>query len=380
VENFKFLVEILKEEIKKAEELIRKGYNYKKIKKRLKFKELKVNFLNRELTINKEKIIELAKGLIYAKKNKSFDFIFVREKDAKFIFDKKIAKLRANYFKNFLKGKEFADLSCGYAVQSLEFLNYAKRAFLIDRDLEVLFYAYLNSILQNKENKVILINLDSNFLPKEIKEKINKLDFIYFEPFRDKQNLSPDFSKVVHYNSKVIADLPKKFFEKIEFLSTIEDEKGVNRITYYKNIEINPFYIVKTRNNVKLIEGNKKEMKIMDEREFLEKLKSKKIIFEYYESAYFLGLLSSVLKLKRSYLGFENEHVKNKFELLEIREHLNKENKEKKEKNNLKVIIRYSLNPKDYYKEKELLEKNLDFEGEIHIFKVNNKFLILKKV
>jgi len=379
VKNPEFLVEILKEEVKEAEKLIRNGLNTKKIKKKLRFKELKVNFLKKEIIIDKNEIIELAKGLIYAKKNKNFKFIFVKEKDAKFIFDKKVAEKRANYLRNFLKDKEFADLSCGYAIQSLEFLNYSKRALLIDNDLKTLFYAYLNSILQKKEEKVEFLNLDSNKVNKEIKEKIKKLDFIYFEPYRDKNIFSPNFDKIIWYNERVIADLPKSFSNKISFLSSIEDEKGVNRITYFKNINVNPFYIVKRRKNVFLFEGERKELKEMKEEEFLNKLKEKEIVYEYYESAYFLNLVSPVLKLKRSYLGFENNHVKNKFKLLKIVKDLNSLFKEKKN-NNLKVFLRYSLDPKEYYKEKEFLEKKLDFEGEIHIFKIKDSFVILKKI
>jgi 16S rRNA G966 N2-methylase RsmD len=384
VENLEFLVELLKEEIKKAEELIRKGYDYKKIKKRLKFKEIKINFLGNKFVIDKKEIIDLARGLIYAKKKKNFDFIFVKEKDAKYIFDKKIAKLRADHLKDFLKEKEFADLSCGYAVQSLEFLNYTKKAILIDKDPTVLFYAYLNAILFNKHNKVELINADSNNLPQEIKEKIKNLDFIYFEPFREKNLISPDFEVLINYNEKVIADLPKKFKDKINFLSTIEDEKGVSRITYFKNINVKPFYIVKIKNKVFLNDGEQKETKELNEKEFLEELQKRKIVYEYYESAYFLKLVSSVFKLKRAYLGFESEHYKNKFKLLTITENLNvlKNNKivnEENENKQLKIVIRYSINPDQYYKEKKELEKTLDFEGEIHIFRINDYYLILEK-
>jgi len=45
-----------------------------------------------------------------------------------------------------------------------------------------------------------------------------------------------------------------------------------------------------------------------------------------------------------------------------------------------KAIIKYSIDPKDYWKERNLLEKGLRGEREVVIFRVNNKFVICEQL
>ncbi|MEO2154752.1 MAG: hypothetical protein ABGW69_02990 [Nanoarchaeota archaeon] len=421
IEKYKFLIEELKEKIPEAEELIRKGLLEKKIRKKIKFKELEINFMDEKIRIDKKLIINLAKNLIKLKKKKRCDFLFAE--DYRYLFDCEIAELRANYLKNEIENKKFADLSCGYGVQSFYFLNYANEAILIDINSRTLFFTFLNSILLDKANKITLIKADSeklNELDKELIKKIKELDFIYSESYRKKGTkelnlLKPNPLIIKKYNKNLIFDISPlieeeqiaNYFKNYE-LATIEDKKGINRLIIYQGFNIKRHFILEEEK--KIVEGEKKETIFLPFEDI--KFKENFEFFELYKSVEKLKLNKEIFYYNKSFFALkvdDKEFIKNKFKVIAII-NLNEFNSYQSDNNNntdcnstnsdlnfsnlnnLRLILRFKVNSKNYYREegkiKELIIKNPILmqkimekkKNKLYVFKIKNKLVICENL
>jgi 16S rRNA G966 N2-methylase RsmD len=401
-EKAKELVNYLNAKIMKIMRLIRKGYDAKKIKsdRKLRLKEKTFNFLGREIKITKDDLIELARGRIKAKKQgKGLQKLFVFYKELPFACNENIAKLRAKLLKNYLINKEFADLSCGFGIQSLYFLKYAKKAYLFEINLKKLFFAYLNSVVLNVSDKVEFFNADSNKLEGFVKELVKNLDFIYSDPGRglnekrDFNSLTPNPLILLKYNINYLFDLPPQMKKELierelgnVSLEYIEFNGEINRLMVYSPSIKKKWGLADRRAIIsenKIFEGKKKELD-------LTYYKGEKFLVEPFPSLVYSELLSFpiIMEKRRFFIptnelnkGFK-EIGKNIYKVVEkdnsLKDLARKIKKYKRLNQKARVVLRINMEDKDYYKLKKEIEEELNgniSQGE-KVKKEKNKLFI----
>ncbi len=380
----KELINCLNAKINKIVKLLKKGYDPKKIKsiKKLNLKEKNIKFLNRNIKITKDDLIELAKARIKAnKQNKGLQNLFVFYKELPFACNENIAKLRAKLLRNFLIDKEFADLSCGFGIQSLYFLKYAKKAYLFEIDLKKLFFTYLNSVIFGVVEKVVFFNENANKLSEDKKELVKKLDFIYSDPGRglnEKRNfssLSPNPLVLLKYNINYLFDLPpqmKKELVEKELgdvcLEYIEFKGEINRLLVYSPSLKRKIGLKSRRaiiNENKIFEGEKKEIKECF-------YNYEKYLIEPFPSLVYSELIEFplIINKRRFFIptnvlnqNFQNI-AKNVYLILDNSENLknliDKICEIKAPNKETKVILRININDKKYYKIKKEIEEKIN--------------------
>ncbi len=385
-EEAKELISYLNAKINKITKLLRKGYDSKKIKtiKKLNLKEKRIKFLNKEIVITKDDLIELSRARIKAKRqNKGLQNLFIFYNELPFACNENIAKLRAKLLKDFLINKEFADLSCGFGIQSLYFLKYAKKAYLFEINIKKLFFAYLNSVILGVCGKVKLFNEDTNKLSERKKELVKKLDFIYSDPGRglnekrDFSSLSPNPLILLKYNINYLFDLPpqmkKELIEKElgnVCLEYIEFNGEINRLLVYSPSIKRKLRLKDRRAIVKenlIFEGNSKELRLTN-------YNNEKYLVEPFPSLVYSELIEFPLIVdKRRFFIPTNKLeenlkkiAKNIYLVIEksenIGELINKINKFKDPNKKIKLVLRINICDKEYYKLKKELERKINYE------------------
>ena len=386
-ENIKEIISYLNAKINKVIKLLKKGYDPKKIKsiKKLNLKEKKVIFLDKEIKITKDDLIELAKARIKAKRqDKDLQNLFVFYNELPFTCNENIAKIRAKLLKDFLKNKEFADLSCGFGIQSLYFLKYAKKAYFFEINLKKLFFAYLNSIILKVSDKIEFFNLNSNKLDKDKRELLKNLDFIYSDPGRglnekrDFSSLSPNPLILLKYNINYLFDLPPQMRKEIikkelgdVCLEYIEFKGEINRLLVYSPSLKRKLNLPERRAIIsenKIFEGKKEEIKECY-------YNNEKYLIEPFPSLVYAELIKyPIIINKRRFFILLNSLNKESKEIVNIAKNiylvlaksnnideLTKKIIEIKDKNKeTKVILRINIEDSKYYKLKKEIEEKIN--------------------
>ncbi|MBP1910830.1 methyltransferase domain-containing protein [Thermococcus stetteri] len=223
------LEEVTEEKIREAKELIKKGYDERK--------------LHTRLGKDWELIVEIARARIRARDKFSRDDLWMDMEGLRYATHEVVAKYRAERLKEF--GVEsIADVSCGIGIQLIFYAMKVERAYGIDIDPLKIEFARRNAEKYGVSN-IEFINADS-LLPETV-ERVNA-DVVFSDPARppevperNLEELLPSPLKVYEaYKKKAeafIFDLPPQMKrEKVPWKGEFEyiDLFGaLNRLTFY---------------------------------------------------------------------------------------------------------------------------------------------------
>lgn len=214
--------------IELAVEMIRRGYDERKIRSKL----------PRE---SADEIIEIARARIKARDKFSRTNLWMDMEGLRYATHEAVAEYRAER----VKPESIADVSCGIGIQLIFFAKYAEKAYAIDIDERKLLYAEKNAEKYGVHEKIRFIRGDS--LSSEVIEQVDA-DVIFSDPARPPQmperrleDLLPSPLKIYeayrHKTDAFIFDLPPQIRrEKIPWKGEFEyiDLFGaLNRLTFY---------------------------------------------------------------------------------------------------------------------------------------------------
>ena len=371
----------MEEHIKLAVELIKKGWEERKIRVRLP-------------KDNADEIIEIAKARIRAKDKFSKDNLWMDLDGLRYATHEIVAEYRAKR----IKPKSIADVSCGVGIQLIFFAKYAREAYAVDIDEKKLFYAMKNAEVYGVKEKIKFILGDS--LSKEVVDQIDA-DIIFSDPARppemperNLEDLLPSplaiYNAYKHKTDSFIFDLPPQIRrKKIPWRGEFEyiDLHGrLNRLTFY----FEPLAKAE-RSAVLLPKGVRLESNPNLE-DIVEWSEPKEYLYEIPQSIDYADLINELfhnvkgelfitLREKRRVLATSDEEVKSEyfkrryvlvgtvpFHPLRINDFLRREGFGK-------ATLRISISDKEYWKFRHKVETNLKGERKAYVFQYKNKAL-----
>lgn len=380
-------VEKFNEEIDKVTKLIRKGYQKEYILK-------KIN----EAYFNREKIFEIAKCRIKAREKfgEMASLLFFDEEGLRYATPPVIAEYRAKR----LKSQIIADISCGVGSQLIYFSKYSNKAIGVEIDNTRVKLAKLNMLSLNIENVEIM---KGDALDEEVFKKIDAT-CIFSDPSRKEkeekrkfENLYPNplkvYEKYKEKTDKMAFELPPQM-EKKEIKLKGEKEYtslnfSLNRLALYMDG-------LATCNISAVSLPSMERITDLDDSIRLErKMKIREYIYEVDYTVVKAGLIENlagkicfdgnILDInKRCLLSSSSSYSSSFLRKYEVMEICNFEfyrlNKILKRLNAKKAIIRFFVEPKNYWKVRNKIEEGLKGENTYYIFKIKNRAIIGSKV
>jgi len=373
----------MEEFIEQTVEMIKRGFDERKIRARLP-KE------------NADEIIEIARARIKAKDKFSRTDLWMDLEGLRYATHEIVAEYRAKR----VKPKSIADVSCGVGIQLIFFAKYAEKAYAIDIDERKLFYAMKNAEKYGVKDKIAFIHGDS--LSKEVVEQVDA-DIIFSDPARPPEmperkleDLLPSPLKVYeaykHKTDSFIFDLPPQIRrERVPWKGEFEyiDLYGVlNRLTFY----FEPLAKAE-RSAVMLPEGVRLESNPNLENivEWSENVKE--YLYEIPQSVDYADLINELfhavkgnlwmlLREKRRTIATSDEEIKSEYfkrryivrEVLDF--HPIKINDFLKKEGYGRVTLKISIPDKDYWKFRKRIEQGLSGEKRAYLFKFKDKAII----
>ncbi len=221
-------MESIERKIRTVVKFIRKGYNCKKIEKKIKIRN------------GIDEICEIAKLRIRARDKFSVTNLYFDEYGLRYSTPEIVGQYRANR----IKEKTIADLSCGVGLQAIFYSFTNKEVLGIDISKKRIKYAKLNAKAYNANN---IRFISENSLTKEIYSMVRDYDILYSDPARNEtekerslESLLPPPLKIMEIHGKernYVFDLPPQIsLKKIpktwgkEFISI---NGRINRFTAY---------------------------------------------------------------------------------------------------------------------------------------------------
>ncbi|AEC52616.1 hypothetical protein PNA2_1702 [Pyrococcus sp. NA2] len=381
---------ISEENVKLAEELIRKGYNEKKIKSLLKLPEEEFKLA-----------LEVARARIKAKEKFSRSDLWFDMEGLRYATHEIVADYRGRRLKE--QGvKSIADVSCGVGIQLIFFAKHGIRAIGVDIDPLKIEFAKRNA----EKYGVNVEFLVGDSLSEEIVEKIDA-DVIFSDPARppnvperNLEDLLPSPLKVYEaYKKKTdsfIFDLPPQIRrEKVPWRGEFEyiDLFGhVNRLTFYTE----PLAKAE-RSAVILPQGARLESDPNLENIVEEVREPERYLYEIPQSIDYADLINELfhkvkgemkllLREKRRILATSNEEIKSEyfkrsyivikvmpFHPVRINDFLRKENYGR-------ATLRMSVSEEEYWRIRRKIESGLKGEKRAFVFKVGDLAVIAEEV
>jgi 16S rRNA G966 N2-methylase RsmD len=310
----------------------------------------------------------------------------------------------ADYRAERLKCNKIIDLCSGIGIQAGAFAKTCGQVLGIEIDERKVKFS--------KENFKEMNNLQfvqGDVLDKKIIQKIQdfKPDIIFCDPERlaeEKErtlySIKPDLKKLIEIYSKLCKNIciempPRINIEKLkdficekEYLSL---NNKLNRLDiYFGSLKKSEVSVVDVESKAR-IEKSDKTIKIKSIKSPL------KYIFEISEAVIKAGLTSELAEKIGSFILINNNKIlltsnnsKNNFyhnlcknyEVMGICNNLNEVIRILKQKQFNKVVLKYSIEPKDYWKERNYIENQLKGIGnhEANLFRINNQFVIGEEI
>ncbi|MCD6559002.1 MAG: 50S ribosomal protein L11 methyltransferase [Palaeococcus sp.] len=380
-------MEIEESHIKLAVELIKRGWEERKIRREL----------PRDTA---DEIIEIARARIKARDKFSRDDLWMDLSGLRYSTHEVVARYRAER----LRPKSIADVSCGIGIQLIFFARYAEKAYAVDIDERKLFYAMKNAEKYGVKDKITFINGDS--LKKEIVDRIDA-DIIFSDPARPPEmperrleDLLPSpvqiYEAYRHKTDAFIFDLPPQIRrEKIPWKGEFEyiDLYGhLNRLTFY----FEPLARAE-RSAVMLPKGVR-----LESDESLEDIvewstEVGRYIYEIPQSVHYAdlinelfhkvrGSLKMLMREKRRILAtadeeIGSEYLKAAYHVLGIVPfHPMRINDFLKREGFGRATLRISIPDREYYNFKRRVEMNLKGERRAYVFQFGNRAIITEKL
>ncbi|MDI6737470.1 MAG: methyltransferase domain-containing protein [Nanoarchaeota archaeon] len=308
--------------------------------------------------------------------------LFMSLNDLRFATNEEVAKYRAKR----LKCNTIIEIGSGIGLQSFEFAKTCKRVIAIEIDKRKYEYAKKNAEMLGINN-IEFINADALKL-----KKIPNADIVFCETEREAEEkerkiekLKPDIRKVLETYGKITKDIcievPPRIKEAAyecekEYLSV---SHGLNRLDlYFGKLRKCAISAVIAETGERL-EGETKQM---------EESRPLKYIHEPDKAAEKAGLLWAIpgkgLYAYKDFLTSKNpiksSFIKSSFEVLHRCIGFDEAIKALKKENCGKAILRYSISPDRYWKERKKYEDELKGGEILYLFSSGKELLVCKKI
>ncbi len=375
----------MEEAVKLCEKLIRKGFKKDRIKK-----EIKRKFSN----IDPQEIYEIARCRIDMRDKYSVHELYFDMQGLRYSTPEIVGKFRAERVKNFT----VADVSCGVGMQAIFFSFTNKEVIGIDLNEKRIKYARLNAKAYGVKNIRFIVG---DALSEETVKMVKDYDVIFSDPARseseeerDLKTLLPSPLKIMekYGNKRFIFDLPPQIrMEKIpsdwekEYISV---NGRISRLTTYTH-DLRMY----TRSAVTLPSGSRFSVGSNKEIPFILSNKLRNYIYIVDESIYYAHLLGEfsqetgieyLLTGKRRTIATSDDLIKNDFlkpyiviccssSFFSLISCLRKNSVGK-------VTLRFQIDPGNYWKIRNKIERNLQGEEKGAVFKIKNLWIGAKNV
>jgi len=315
----------------------------------------------------------------------------------RFATPKNVALYRARR----LKCKRIVEIGAGIGGQTIAFAKECGRVLCIEINSKSL------EIAQSSFRKLNIKNVEcilGDALSKEVIQKIKefKPEIIFCDTERAEQGertlsgIKPDIKEILKNYSgitkKIAIEIPpftsdldnlKESFER-EFISL---DKKLNRLTlYFNDLKKSDKSCVALPFNERIENSKAENIKQVDS------VKGYEYLYEIDAALVLSGLVNEVLNGKNSVVidsgkskyALSNKKIKTefltKYKILKVCENNSGDIiKNLREVDAKKVILKYSINPEDYWKERKKYEDTLDGQKEVYLFKIKEEAVIGSK-
>lgn len=349
----------------------------------------------------KEELLSIARARI--KEEKDFgknigDAKYYNSDDLRFSTPIVVAEYRAKR----MKCNKIVDLCSGIGVQANAFAKKIKEVYAFEIDPKKVRYSEENFSAKNLKFFV------GDVLSEEIIEKIRgiKPDIIFCDPERlakeserTLESIKPDLKKLVEIYSKITSNIciempPQIELSKLKPLGKFEAEylnfnNKLNRLDiFFGKLNEAERSVVDILSGIKIVNNSQRKPKYT--RDFFD------YIYEVSDSVIKAGLVSELAHLDSALIveGSEKNKViltskepslefgcfARPYEIIGVAEGLGDVKNILRKNRFGKVVIKYSIDPKDYWKERNLVEKDLSGNRTAVIFKINNSYVICEEL
>lgn len=307
----------------------------------------------------------------------------------------------ADYRAERLKCKIIADLGCGIGFQTLAFAKTCQKVYAVEIDERKLELAKKNA--ESLEIKNVVFILGDALDPKIINQ-IKDAEIIFCDPERlageeerKIETIQPDIQKLLELYSKITDQIALEFppqIKKIEFAGKFGCEKeymslngNLNRLNlYFGKLKTAEFSAVVLPEKEMLAGDGKQKIKSTE--------KLQRYFYEIDPAVVKSNLIAKLAKNTKTQLAFETKSsfltaetkveshfFRNSYEAIEPCDFDDKTIIEILKKNKAgKVIIRFEVDPKDYWKVRNSYERKLDGTETFSLFKFGELAVIARNI
>lgn len=321
--------------------------------------------------------------------------LFFTEEDIRWATPEIVADYRAER----LKCKIIADLGCGIGFQTFAFAKTCQKIYAVEIDERKLELAKKNAQILGLKNIVFICG---DALDSKVVNQIKEVEIIFCDPERlageeerKIETIQPDIKKLLEIYSKVTDKMALEFppqIKKIDFGGNFDCEKeylslngNLNRLNlYFGKLKKAGFSAVILPGKAVLNgDGN---LKIKADG------KLKKYLYEINPAVTKASLIPELLSQTKAVFCHQNKSsflasdqkikspfFRNSYETVSSGDFEDKEIIGVLEENNFgKAIIRFEVDPKDYWKIRNSYEQNLSGTETAHLFRFGSRMIIAK--
>ncbi|MBI5872347.1 methyltransferase domain-containing protein [archaeon] len=368
--------------IKEMEALLRKGFDNKSIKKGY-------NALNEEAF---NELLSIAKaGIRNAREQKVLAGLYMNEEDYRFATNSQVAEYRAGR----LKCENLLEIGCGVGVQTIAFAKECKKVVAVEKDERKIRYAEENAGISSAKN---IIFIHGNIEDKNVNSELEKqgefnavfcdTERMLSEEIRKIDTKKPNIKEIIRTYKNCCIEIPPQMQDEAlkgldcerEYISV---EHKLNRLNIYTgNLKKCDISAVSLPENLR-IESKLQALRIKDAKEPM------RYIYEIDDAVAKAGLIDRIKEFKNAFYicGFltdssliKSSFIKITFEIVGSAKTKNDILKILKKANAGKVILRYGINPEEYWKERNYFEEKLRGDVNCCLFRFDGVFYAGKKV
>lgn len=293
-------------------------------------------------------------------------------------------KIVADYRAKKLRCEIIADLGSGVGMQSFAFAKTCKKVIGVEIDPKKVEYAKKNAEILGIKN-VEFVNGDA--LKKDVKADIYFCDpeRLPEEEERKTETISPNINDLIKKYPDIAVEFPPQiknidFDAEKEYLSV---NGTLNRLTlYFGKLKKTDVAVVALPSEARM---EKKETQYKDITK-----KPLKFLYDVDTAILKADMLNQLAEETRTKMmgdmltakqKIENPFFRNSFKVISAKDADFENIVEELKKNNFgQVVLRYKIDPKDYWKERKKFEDNLEGEKTAHLFLFDNTAVIAEKV
>lgn len=323
--------------------------------------------------------------------------LFFTEEDIRWATPEIVADYRAER----LKCKVIADLGCGIGFQTFAFAKTCKKVYAVEIDERKLELAKKNAEALGIKNITFILG---DALSSEVVVKLKDAEIIFCDPERlageeerKIETIQPNIQKLLELYSKITDKIALEFppqIKKIDFRGNFDYEKeylslngNLNRLNlYFGNLKKAEFSAVVLPVKDILAGDGEKKVKAIERLE--------RYLYEIDPAVVKAHLIVKLAEKTKTVLAFEakssfltsedkveNSFFKNSYEIIETCDFDEKKILELLKKNQAeKVIIRFEVEPQDYWKVRNSYEKKLVGTETFSLFKFGELAVIAKSI